>query len=494
MKTHAISPTRAENYAEWYQEVIRQADLAETAPVRGCMIIKPWGYAIWERIQRLLDGRIRATGHRNAYFPLFIPKSFLEKEAAHVEGFATQCAVVTHGRLVKDREGKLVAAGPLEEELVVRPTSETIIGASFARWIQSYRDLPLLINQWANVVRWEMRPRLFLRTSEFLWQEGHTAHETREEAWQETRAMMELYRDFLERDLAIPVLCGRKSAAERFPGADETLCLEAMMRDGKALQAGTSHFLGRHFSEAYDIGFLNRLGKRELAWTTSWGVTTRLIGALIMVHGDDDGLLLPPAIVPTQVVILPVVHDPDDRQKLMDYADSIGRELAGLTFGGEALRVEVDGRDLRGGEKFWQWRKKGVPISIEVGPRELASQTVSLRMRSKEGRETVARGELLARLPSVLQTIQAALLERAKSYRKDRTHTIGTYAEFQDFFRQGMGFARTYFCGSGEDERRIRSDLGVTLRCLPFADENDTGPCFCHANCVGRPAVWARSY
>lgn len=494
MKDHAISPTRKENYAEWYQEVIRQADLAENAPVRGCMIIKPWGYAIWERIQKILDGQIKASGHCNAYFPLFIPKSFLEKEAAHVEGFATQCAVVTHGRLVKDGDGKLIAAGPLEEELIVRPTSETIIGSTFARWIQSYRDLPLLINQWANVVRWEMRPRLFLRTSEFLWQEGHTAHETEQEAWQEARAMLELYRNFLESDLALPVYCGKKSQAERFPGADETFCLEAMMQDGKALQAGTSHFLGRHFSRAYDIQFLGRQGKKELAWTTSWGMTTRLIGALIMVHGDDDGLVLPPTIAPTQVVILPVIHGDDRRPEILAYAAELKKALEDQTFDKEPLRVLIDDRDLRGGEKFWHWTKKGVPLCLEVGPRELDSRTVSLRRRHQDGRESLESSAMIARAPDLLRSLQSVLFQRAMDFQRSRTQPISTYGEFVDFFAHSTGFARTYFCGNGDDERRIRAELGVTLRCIPLATEQGSGPCFCHENCSGRPVLWARSY
>ena len=349
----AISPTRQEDYPEWYQQVIRAADLAELSPVRGCMVIKPWGYSLWENIQRVLDGMFKETGHQNAYFPLFIPMSYLEKEAQHVEGFAKECAVVTHHRLEADKKGGLKPAGPLEEPLVVRPTSETIIGEMFAKWVQSYRDLPLLINQWANVVRWEMRTRMFLRTTEFLWQEGHTVHATAEEAMQETRLMLDIYADFAENYMAMPVIKGEKTEIERFPGAVRTFCIEAMMQDRKALQSGTSHFLGQNFARASNIKFLNKEGAEEFAWTTSWGVSTRLIGALIMTHSDDDGFVLPPKLAPAHVVVLPIIHDDSAKSEILSYADRIAKELRLQSFAGRKVEGVVDTREMRGGTKFW---------------------------------------------------------------------------------------------------------------------------------------------
>ncbi|HVS24122.1 MAG TPA: aminoacyl--tRNA ligase-related protein, partial [Gammaproteobacteria bacterium] len=351
----AITPTRAENYAEWYQQVIAGADLAENSPVRGCMIIRPWGYALWENMQRALDDMIKATGHQNAYFPLFIPLSFLQKEAAHVEGFAKECAVVTHHRLEAGPDGKLVPSGELEEPLIVRPTSETIIGDAFARWVQSYRDLPLLINQWANIVRWEMRTRLFLRTTEFLWQEGHTAHATREEAVAETMRMLDVYATFAEDWMAVPVIKGEKTEGERFPGADSTFTIEAMMQDRKALQAGTSHFLGQNFARASNIQFLDRNGGHQHAWTTSWGVTTRLIGALLMTHSDDDGFVLPPKLAPQHVVIVPIFRSDDEKPRVLDYCRKLAAELRAQRYADAPVRVLVDEREERGGEKVWSW-------------------------------------------------------------------------------------------------------------------------------------------
>src|SRR5687768_3407675 len=357
----AISPTRAENYPEWYQQVIRAADLAENSDVRGCMVIKPWGYGIWENMQRGLDGMFKATGHKNAYFPLFIPLSYLAKEAKHVEGFAKECAVVTHHRLESDGAGGLRPApsAELAEPLVVRPTSETIIGATYAKWVQSYRDLPILINQWANVVRWELRPRLFLRTAEFLWQEGHTAHETEAEARAETNRMLGVYETFARDHLALPVFTGEKTASERFPGAVETLCIEAMVQDRKAIQAGTSHFLGQNFARASGIQFVSRQNTPEFAWTTSWGVSTRLIGTIIMAHADDDGLVLPPRIAPAHIVILPVTPKPETRIAVLEAVDALAGRLRGERFAGEPIRVEVDQREVPGGTKNWEWIKKG---------------------------------------------------------------------------------------------------------------------------------------
>jgi prolyl-tRNA synthetase len=360
----AISPTREEDYPEWYQQVIKAADLAEASPVRGCMVIKPWGYAVWENMQRVLDTMFKDTGHQNAYFPLFIPISFLEKEAEHVEGFAKECAVVTHHRLEHGADGRLVPAGPLDEPYIVRPTSETIVGAMYAKWIQSYRDLPILINQWANVVRWEMRTRMFLRTTEFLWQEGHTAHATEQEAQEETRLMLRVYAEFAEQYMAMPVIQGEKSAGERFPGAVSTLSIEAMMQDRKALQAGTSHFLGQNFARVQDIKFQNQSGQEVYAWTTSWGVSTRLIGALLMTHSDDNGLVLPPRLAPQQVVILPIYRDDQQRANVLEYCQSLRQELQAVDYCGGKVRVAIDDRDVRGGEKNWYHIKRGVPLRV----------------------------------------------------------------------------------------------------------------------------------
>jgi len=381
-KKNAITPTREEDYATWYQEVVKAADLAEHSPVRGCMVIKPWGYGLWENIQRILDKKIKDTGHKNAYFPIFVPLSFLEKEATHVEGFAKECAIVTHHRLEK-KDGKLSPAedSKLEEPLIVRPTSETIIGEMFSKWVESYRDLPLLINQWANIVRWEMRTRLFLRTAEFLWQEGHTAHRTKKEALKEVFKMLGEYKDFLENFLAIPVIKGKKTEMEKFPGADDTYCLEAMMQDKKALQTCTSHFLGQNFAKASDIKFSDENGALEYAWTTSWGMTTRVIGALVMVHSDDDGLIVPPRIAPTEIVILPVIHSDEMKPKILGFCENLKRDLQNVLYLNKNLTVEIDTRDIRGGEKKWSWIKKGVPIILEIGPRDIENESVFMLKR-----------------------------------------------------------------------------------------------------------------
>ena len=421
----AITPTRDENYSEWYQQVIAGADLAENSPVRGCMIIRPWGYTLWENMQRALDDMFKATGHQNAYFPLFIPLSFLQKEAAHVEGFAKECAVVTHHRLEVNADGKLVPTGELEEPLVVRPTSETIIGDAFARWVQSYRDLPLLINQWANVVRWEMRTRLFLRTTEFLWQEGHTAHATREEAIEETMRMLDVYADFAENWMAVPVIKGEKTAGERFPGAERTYCIEAMMQDRKALQAGTSHFLGQNFARASGIQFLGADGTQQHAWTTSWGVTTRLIGAILMTHSDDDGFVLPPQLAPQHVVIVPIFRSDEEKARVLEYCRAVAAELRAQRFHDAPVRVLVDERDERGGEKIWQWVRKGVPLRLEIGPRDIEKDSVfaGRRDRAPKDKQSVTRAELVATIQTTLQSIQDGLLARAKAFRAAHTHT-----------------------------------------------------------------------
>jgi prolyl-tRNA synthetase len=422
MIKRALNVTREANFAEWYQAVISEADLAEESGVRGCMVIRPWGYGIWERIQRLLDDRIKATGHENCYFPLFIPLSYFEKEAEHVEGFAKEMAVVTHHRLISDGKGGLVPdpSAKLEEPLVVRPTSETVIGAAFARWVQSWRDLPVLINQWANVVRWEMRTRMFLRTSEFLWQEGHTAHASAEEAREETLKMLEVYRSFAEECLALPVVAGEKPENERFPGAVATYSIEAMMQDGKALQAGTSHFLGTNFASAQNIKFQNAAGEYELANTTSWGVSTRMIGGVIMVHGDDDGLRVPPRIAPWQIIIVPMLRDQPEDQATIDYCKTLQAELAALSALGEPVRALLDLKPAKAATKRWGWVKKGAPIIIEVGGRDVAGGNVSVVRRDRLYREDgkldsaiVARGDFVAGAAATLVEIQASLHDEA---------------------------------------------------------------------------------
>ena len=407
---NAISPTRLEDYPEWYQQVIKAADLAETSPVRGCMVIKPWGYALWENIQAILDADFKATGHKNAYFPLFILMSFIEKEAEHVDGFAKECAVVTHSRLEDDGTGKLVPAGELEEPLIVRPTSETIIGDVFSRWMQSYRDLPLLINQWANVVRWEMRTRLFLRTAEFLWQEGHTAHATADEAVDETLKMLEVYARFAEDYMAMPVIKGKKTDDEKFPGAVDTYTIEAMMQDNKALQAGTSHFLGQNFSKSSNIKFLSADSKEAFAWTTSWGVSTRLVGGLIMTHSDDDGLVCPPRIAPAHVAIIPVIPKAKHADEVNAFCEQLAADLAKVTYMGAPVKVELDQRDLRGGEKTWGWIKKGIPIRVEVGPRDIQNNSVFVGRRDKGPKDKYGqdRDEFVASVVDTLEDIQKA--------------------------------------------------------------------------------------
>ena len=503
-KKTAITPTRAEDYSEWYQQVVKSADLAEPSPVRGCMVIKPWGCALWENIQRVLDGMFKATGHRNAYFPLLIPLSFLEKEAEHVDGFAKECAVVTHHRLEKGPDGTLVPAGKLEQPLVIRPTSETIIGAMFAKWVQSYRDLPLLINQWANVVRWEMRTRMFLRTTEFLWQEGHTAHATQAEAMEETLRMLDVYADFAENYMAIPVIRGEKTAAERFPGAVSTFCIEAMMQDRKALQAGTSHFLGQNFSKASDIKFLNEAGQETHAWTTSWGVSTRLIGGLVMTHGDDDGLVLPPRLAPAHVVVLPVLHKEEGRSAVMEYCQKLARELGGVVYDGRPVAVELDARELRGAEKFWSWVRRGVPVRLEVGPREVQADSLCVTRRDRRPNERVTqgRGEFLAALPGLLAEIQTGLLERARTFRQENTRRIDGKEQFQEFFTPKNpdkpeihgGFALCHWSGQGDVEEQVAKDLGVTVRCIPLDAPEEEGRCVISGLPSRRRVIFAKAY
>lgn len=499
----AITPTRQEDYPEWFQQVVKASDMADNSPVRGCMVIKPWGYGIWENIQRILDKKIKDTGHENAYFPLFIPLSFLEKEAEHIAGFAKECAVVTHHRL-EEKNGKLIPTGELEEPLIVRPTSETIIGESFSRWVQSYRDLPLLINQWANVVRWEMRTRIFLRTTEFLWQEGHTVHATAEEAKEESLKMHEAYREFVEDNLAIPVILGEKSPGERFPGAVNTFTLEAMMQDRKALQLGTSHYLGQNFAKGSDIKFSNKDGQLEYAYTTSWGVTTRLIGGLIMCHADDDGLRLPPRIAPKQIVILPVIPKPEQEQEVLAYADQIAKKLKQAEYAGKNIEVIVDKRDRRGGEKNWEWIKKGIPLRIEVGPRDIESQSMIVYRRDKghKEKEKVELNQVVDVVIGMLDSIQSNLYQQAKTYLDANIcRDIKNFDQLKAYFTPKNndkpeihgGFVLAKWCGDAETEKLL-DDLKVTIRCIPLKQSGTEGTCVITGKKATLDAVFAKSY
>jgi prolyl-tRNA synthetase len=484
----AISPTREADYAEWYQQVVRASELAENSPVRGCMVIKPWGYQLWDNIKNALDRMFKDTGHVNAYFPLFIPLSFLEREAEHVEGFAKECAVVTHHRLEMGSNGGLVPAGPLDEPLVIRPTSETIIGATFSKWVQSYRDLPLLINQWANVVRWEMRTRLFLRTSEFLWQEGHTAHETRDEAWEETLKILEIYKTFVQDFMAVPVICGEKTASERFPGAVNTFCIEAMMQDRKALQAGTSHFLGQNFARASQIKYQSEEGREEYAWTTSWGVSTRLIGCMVMVHGDDDGMVMPPRLSPSHVVLMPIIRRAADRQNILAYCKALAQDIRQQSYHDRPIEAVIDDRDMNAGEKGWDWIKKGIPIRVEVGTRDIEKNAVFVARRDREPRDkfSQARGEFVQKIPELLEEIQSTLFSRAERFLNEYTRSIDDYEEFARFFSPQNsekpeihgGFVLSHWCGDSQCEDKIKSELSVTIRCIPLdGDSGESGRC-----------------
>ncbi len=454
------------DYSQWYNDIVKEAGLAEHSAVKGCMVIKPYGYAIWEKIRDELDRRFKETGHQNAYFPLFVPKSFLSREAAHVEGFAKECAVVTHYRLKTSEDGKSVVVDPeakLEEELIVRPTSETIIWNTYKNWIQSYRDLPILINQWANIVRWEMRTRLFLRTAEFLWQEGHTAHATREEALEETMRMIDVYASFARDFLSIPVIQGVKSESERFAGAVDTYCIEAMMQDGKALQAGTSHFLGQNFARAFDVKFLNKEGKQEYVWATSWGVSTRLIGALIMTHSDNNGLVLPPSVAPIQVVIIPIVRK-NNQENVYAYCKSLTEKLqkAGLTC------ILDDDDTKKPGWKFAEYELKGVPIRIVAGPRDVENNTVELSRRDTLEKISVPVDNLTDTVQKLLQEIQRYLLIKAEKFREENTRTVETYDEFKTTLEEKGGFIWAYWDGSAETEARIKEETKATIRLIPL--------------------------
>ena len=484
--------SRAENYAQWYNDLVIKADLAENSAVRGCMVIKPYGYAIWEKMQRELDQRFKDTGHVNAYFPLFIPKSFLSKEADHVEGFAKECAVVTHYRLKNNPDGSGVVVDPaakLEEELIVRPTSETIIWNTYKNWIHSYRDLPILCNQWANVVRWEMRTRLFLRTAEFLWQEGHTAHATREEALEETTKMLNVYADFAENVMAVPVVKGVKTANERFAGALETFCIEALMQDGKALQAGTSHFLGQNFAKAFDVTFMNKENKQELVWATSWGVSTRLMGALIMSHSDDNGLVLPPALAPFQVVIVPIY-------KNQEQLDAINAKVAELTAQLKAVGIsfKYDNDDSKKpGWKFAEYELKGVPVRLAMGARDLENNTVEVARRDTLTKETVSFDNLTAYIKDLLDAIQKNIYQKALDYRASVTREVNSYEEFKVEIEKG-GFLLCHWDGTPETEEKIKEETKATIRCIPLDGDTTPGVCMVTGKPSKQRVVFARAY
>ncbi|PIE63455.1 MAG: proline--tRNA ligase [Desulfobacter postgatei] len=494
----AITPTREEDYPQWYQEVVKASDMSENSPVRGCMVIKPWGFAIWENIQSQMDGMFKETGVKNAYFPLFIPLSYLEKEAEHVDGFAKECAVVTHHRLEKGEGGGLVPGGELAEPLIVRPTSETIIGESMSKWISSYRDLPILLNQWANVVRWEMRTRMFLRTSEFLWQEGHTAHATKEEAMERTLLMLDVYARFVEERLAIPVVKGYKSESERFPGADETACIEAMMQDKRALQAGTSHFLGQNFAKGSNIKFQNEGGQEVFAWTTSWGTSTRMIGGMIMVHSDDDGLVVPPRIAPAHVVILPIIKKGADNSAVLESADALKAALKQQTYHGRPVDVEIDNRDI-GGARGWDWVKKGIPVRVELGPRDIENNSVFMARRDMGQKKGISTDTFVDTIADILDDIQHNLFQKARDFREANTFSMDEKDQFYDLYRDAKGykngaFVLAHWCGSGQCEEKIKQDLSVTIRCIPFDSPDEAGSCICCGEKSDRRVLFAKAY
>ena len=484
---------REENYSQWYNDLVIKADLAENSAVRGCMVIKPYGYAIWEKIQAELDRLFKATGHVNAYFPLFIPKSFFSKEAAHVEGFAKECAVVTHYRLKNDENGKGIVVDPaakLEEELIIRPTSETIIWNSYKNWIHSYRDLPILINQWANVVRWEMRTRLFLRTAEFLWQEGHTAHATREEAVEETERMINVYAEFAENSMALPVIKGYKSENERFAGALDTYAIEALMQDGKALQAGTSHFLGQNFAKAFDVQFTDKTGKLDYVWATSWGVSTRLMGAIIMGHSDNNGLVLPPKLAPIQVVIIPIYKSAEQISALSEAALKIKKGLEA-----RGISVRYDDRDNnKPGWKFADYELKGVPVRLAIGPRDLENNTIEVARRDTLTKETISLDKILDHVPQLLDDIQKNIYAKALDFRKENTFYVDTWDEFLSILDNQGGFIMAHWDGTTETEEKIKEETKATIRCIPFDSPEEKGKCVYSGKPSNRRVLFARSY
>ena len=503
-----IKKLRKDNYPEWYQCVVAESDMAENSSSPGCMVIKPWGYGIWERIRDVFDEKIKSTDHENCYFPMFIPLSFFQKEAEHVDGFAKEMAVVTHSRLAA-KDGKLVPSSELDEPLIVRPTSETIIADSFSKWVKSYRDLPVLINQWANVVRWEMRPRLFLRTREFLWQEGHTAHSTYEEAEEETKLMLEAYRELCEETLAMPVIMGRKPEYDKFPGAVDTYCVEAMMQDGKALQAGTSHFLGQNFAKSANISFVNKNNQQEFAYTTSWGVSTRLIGGVIMTHADDEGMVTPPKIAPYQVVIVPVIKNANDTDEVMTYIKSVQTELQKQMPFGEKIRVKLDKRDKSSIDKFWEWTRKGAPIILEIGKRDADGNNLMVKTRiyinTPEGKKVVTKDEFVNNAAQIIENIQAEMLKRAKDrlYSNVRTDIV-TKQDFAQYFassnewiedgKQGkVAFVRGKWCGDDATEEVLKQ-MKITIRCIPFDQTGTTGECLLTGKPATMDVIYARSY
>jgi len=484
--------SRSTDYSQWYNELVAKADLAEHSAVRGCMVIKPYGYAIWEKMQAVLDQMFKDTGHSNAYFPLFIPKSFFSKEASHVDGFATECAVVTHYRLKNDGNGNIVVdeTAKLEEELIVRPTSETIIWNTYKGWIQSYRDLPILVNQWANVVRWEMRTRLFLRTAEFLWQEGHTAHATSEEAVEETERMLEVYATFAEQWMAMPVIKGRKTPNERFAGALDTYCIEALMQDGKALQAGTSHFLGQNFAKAFDVKFTNKEGKIEHVWATSWGVSTRLIGALIMAHSDDQGLVLPPKLAPIQVVIVPIYKSDEELQTIGVFADDLIAKLKK-----RGISVKYDNRDTqRPGFKFAEYELKGVPVRIAVGARDMENGTVEIARRDTGEKSSQPQANLDGYLETLLEDIQQAIYKKALTFREDNIRPADNYDEFKRLLDEQPGFISAHWDGTPETEQRIKEETKATIRCIPLHNKQEAGVCILSGKPSTQRVLFARAY
>ena len=504
----ALKTNRKTDYPKWYQCVVSEADMAENSVSPGCMVIKPWGYGIWERIRDIMDVKFKETDHENAYFPMFIPISFFRKEAEHVDGFAKEMAVVTHSRLSM-QDGQLMPDSELEEPLIVRPTSETIIADSFAKWIHSYRDLPVLVNQWANVVRWEMRPRLFLRTREFLWQEGHTAHSNEDEAVEETKQMLEVYRQTAEDCLAMPVIVGKKPEYDKFPGAVDTYCIEAMMQDGKALQAGTSHYLGQNFAKSANISFINKDNKPEFAYTTSWGVSTRLIGGVIMTHADDEGMVVPPMIAPYQVVVVPVIKKQQDEEEVMSYINNLVKELKNKTPFGEKIRVKIDKRNKQSVDKFWEWTRKGAPVIVEIGLRDVQNQGLMVKERIKlgtsEGKEIVSYADFVDSISQRLENIQKQIFEKAKKRMEENIRTdIKTPEEFKAYFSnanewiedgsQGkVAFVKGKWCGDSQTEELLK-ELKITIRCLPLEQSGTTGKCLLTGKDATLDVIYARSY
>lgn len=487
-------PTRAEDYSQWYVELVKRADLAENSDVRGCMVIKPYGYAIWEKMQQGLDKMFKDTGHVNAYFPLFVPKSLFEAEEKNAEGFAKECAIVTHYRLKTDpnNKGKLIVDpdAKLEEELVVRPTSEAIIWSTYKKWIQSYRDLPILINQWANVVRWEMRTRLFLRTAEFLWQEGHTAHSTSAEAQKETLQMLDVYADFAENFMALPVIKGKKSEGEKFPGAVDTFCIEALMQDGKALQAGTSHFLGQNFAKAFDVQYSNKEGTLDYVWGTSWGVSTRLIGGLIMAHSDDDGLILPPKLAPIHVVIIPIFRSDEELNKVSAAVEPLINELKQV-----GLSVKFDNRDThKPGFKFAEYEMKGVPVRIAIGPRDLENGTIEVARRDTKEKQVMKVVDAVREIPKLLEDIQKNIYARALKFRTEKTTSVETFEEFKNVLDGKGGFVLAHWDGSPETETKIKEETKATVRCIPLEAKEESGKCVYSGKPSNRRVLFARAY